>query len=329
MTETQVVTRKPFSPLLVALLAGVACVISYIPFAWIIGNSYRDPAITLSKEIELSVYSDFQPLWILSAIGMIAGYCFLACFARGSGKGSRALRFGATVSTAFFLAALTLNFLFAADDIEWLKMPGYFPFGENHYITLIAFTFAWALLWHFVSRNWTAWEMSRRGLHLAASVAMAVLLVAVPGRVVALEGRGFLAGLGTFIAIFFSGQILLVLGICGLWIHRRSPREVSVPENMHAVASRNALRDSVILSSAAFFLLILAYSIYPLVYRDRFTVTILGQIGFCVCVCCAAARGIKGYLLRTSRPFWILGIYILLAELALLIVWKLILPRMV
>lgn len=321
---------KKLSVFIAALNAGVACLVSFAPLTWLIGNSYRDPARTFAEDVNLSSYTELDPLYLIAALGAVTAYVFLFSSARIiAGANSRGIKLANQFAIAVWFAVSALNFLFAGEDLSWFKVDSYLLIWNSYYATLLVLTLISFAIWAALTWRWTGLETARTGLRYSSNGAIAILLLSIPGHVIASEGGGFLVGLGTFLATYFSIQVLIVIGVCGLWMRRHAPREEGAPDNMHEAASRYALRESVMLVSAAFFLLILSYSIYPFFYRDRFTVAMLGQNGFCVFAVCAVARGVKGYLLRASRPFWILGLYMLLAEVALLVAWKLVVPAVV
>lgn len=322
MTDANVQIRKPLHPVLTALLVGALSVLSHIPLLWVIDNSYRDPARVFEKEIDLSAFKDWDPIWLYSLLGAATACCFLV---GATGTPSRARRLSSQIAAAVCFAASILNFLFAAEDLNWLKLPSSFPFGEAILVVLGMAVLLCLIPWILVTRKWSDADVFKYGLRYSANAAMAVLLLSIPGHIVANGYSGFLSGLGTFIAIYFSIEVLIVTATCGLWVRRYMP--ASVPRDMHAAWVWIALRESVMLASAAFFLFILAYAMHGFAYRERFTLALMGQIGFCVLGSCAAARGIAGYLMRESRPFWFLGLYLLLADLVVVVAWKLILPR--
>lgn len=328
MTETQKVSRKSFHPLLVALFAGVVCWISYPILEWVIGNSYSDPQAVMSAEFKFKNLFEEGLFGIFGAAGAVIVFLILTGASGALTRKRRPIpRIAALVGTAVCFAVNASNVIWVGEEFDLFKR--WFSIPTNFWIVfalLVLFAF---VLWSVVSRWWTTWNVVVLGVRYAANSAMALLIIGIPAHIVAGERGGWFSGLGTFIAIYFSLQVLLVIGICGLWLRRSAPEMFLISEGMHAAAASYALRESVIVAAAAFFLLILSYAIYPLVSNDRFTVAMFGQVGFGVLATCAAARGIKGYLLRTSRPFWILGCYLLLAELAMVVAWKLVIPAVV
>jgi len=326
MTETQAVTRKPFSPLLVALFAGVLCVGFNIPLLWFLRAPLTDPQETFLSAIDLrDMYGD-PALWIIGAI--FASSVFLTLFGmrRCMGEGRNQLgRLASQLGVAIPFAACVLNLFLICDEFHWPKSMYGGAAEIGIYKLPTGLTFFCFAIWVLVTRKWPDPLVLQRGLRYATNFAMLSMLISVPAHAIATSHQGWLAGISTHIALYSCAQTFLLLSLCNRYLRRYMPSATPVV-GMHAAASDLAVRESALFAGAAFLLMAIAYAIYSLVFWDRFTVALLGQLGFCVVASCATARGVSGLLLRESPPFWMIGAFVLLAELVVIVAWQLILP---
>jgi len=326
MTLPEQRAPRAFGILFATLITPLLSMLSFPVISWIFENSYQDPELVFAEGIDWSNLKNVEELWIFSGLTAVVVLFFLIharrCVLNKLSGVTRAL---AAIATGIGFAASIINIIFIGEEMNWFEVSS---LADDMFLTTLGILSALCSgAWAILTRRWAAYDVFRYGVRYVANAAMLALLIAIPSHVIDVEDGGFLSGIGTAIAGYFSLQVLLVCGVCELWRYRFEPRDPLRPAVLQDLPARIALRESVMLASAAFFLFVLSYAMYGFAYRERFTVALLGQIGFCVLGSCAAARGIAGYLMRESRPLWFLGMYLLLADLVVVVAWKLILPR--
>lgn len=305
-----------------ALITPLLSALSFPVIAWIFGNSFHDPVRVFARPIDWENLKNVEELWIFcGVIGAVVAFFLIHAQRCVLNKPSKITRALAVIAGGIGFAASIINLIFIAEEMNWIEVR--FTSDDRFLTLLTTLSLVCSGGWALLTRHWGAYDVFRFGIRYVANAALLALLIAIPSHMIDVERSGFLSGIGTAVAGYFSLQVLLVCGVCELWRHRYEPRDPLRSAVLQELPARNALRESALVSAAAYLLLFASYAVYPLAYNDRLKLANLGQISFFILALFGVARGVTGFLLAEDRPLSLLGLFVLQAELAVLVAAKL------